>query len=102
MRNWMPILAASFAALFAVSIVSAEAAPRSSSGPWTKRYVAAVAPVDSLGPTLAPDNLMTGDSAGNSSGSGGVAGPNNTSRTPLFGPPLVAPKKKPYIILNNQ
>ncbi len=100
MRNWISILAVNSAALFAVSIVSAEAAPRSSSGPWTKRYGAASAPVDSLGPTLAPDNFMTGDSGWNSSGSGGVAGPNVTTKTPLFGPPLVAPKKKPYIILN--
>jgi hypothetical protein len=99
----MPILAASFAAAFAVSLVSAEAAPRSSSGPWTKRYGAAVAPVDSLGPTLAPDNLMTGDSGWNSSGTSGIAGPSFTTRTPLFGPPLVAPRrKKPYIILNGQ
>ncbi len=103
MKNWTPALAVSFVALFAASLASAEAAPRSSSGPWTKHYGAAVAPVDSLGPTLPPDNFMTGDSGWNGSGSGGVAGPNVTNRTPLFGPPLVAPKhKKPYIILDGQ
>ena len=67
------------------------------------------APVDRLGPTLAPDNMLTPDSGwnGQAGGDAGVAGPifSSSDVPPLFAAPAPPPPpkragKKPYIILN--
>jgi len=98
------------AAAFAAVSQSAEAAPRSASGPRGPSGGVEFAPVDRLGPTLAPDNMLTPDSGWMGSGSAGVAGPIFSWSGPsLFGetvaappppPPPKRPQHKPYIILN--
>ena len=102
MRNLF--VAGVFTAALAALPQSGESAPRSASGPRGPSGGVEVAPVDRLGPTLAPDNSLTADSGWNGSASAGVAGPalGPTDLQPLFSPPAQPPnrKHKPYIILN--
>src|SRR6185437_1368894 len=101
-------LTAAFAAAFAAASPSAEAAPRSASGPRGPSGGVEFAPIDARGPTLKPDNLLTPDSGWMGSGSAGVAGPIFSWSGPtLFGEPVAAappppkrPQHKPHIILN--
>jgi len=88
----------------AVPMASAQPLYRSQSGPRGGSGGVEVAPVDRLGPTLPPDNMLSPDSGWNnsSSGSAGVAGPLfGSSAPPLFAPPPPPPPAhQPYIILN--
>ena len=102
------ILAGAAAAVFAATPLSAQGY-RSQSGPRGPSGGVEFAPVDRLGPTLAPDNMLTPDSGwnGHASSGSGIAGPifSSSDMPPLFAapPPPPPPKptgKKPYIILN--
>lgn len=103
------ILGSAVVALFAASPLSAQPGYRSQSGPRGPSGGVEFAPVDRLGPTLAPDNMLTPDSGwnGQAGGGAGVAGPTFSSSDvpPLFAAPAPPPPpkpagKKPYIILN--
>jgi hypothetical protein len=77
-------------------------ARRSQSGPRGPSGAVEYAPVDALGPTLPPDNLMTPNSGWNSTGSPTLFGPllgplNLEPAIPAPAPP--APANQPYIIL---
>ncbi len=92
------------AAALAVSLgaISANAEPRSGSGPRAAAGDVPSAPVDRQGPTLPPDTMLQPDSGWNQRSTGGANGPNYTMTQPLFGPPLETlpkPHRKPRIIL---
>jgi hypothetical protein len=95
------VLAAT-AVVMALSFATANAEPRSGSGPRAAAGDVPFAPVDRQGPTLPPDTMLGPDSAWNGRNSGGAAGPNYHMVQPLFGPPLPTlpkPRRKPRIIL---
>lgn len=99
-RSMTHIVLRSVVAVLVFAAIPAEARSGSDTGPRGISGAVEVSPVDRLGPTLPPDNLLTPDSGWNGrSGSSGVAGPNYTTMTPLFAPPP-PPKHRGYIILN--
>jgi hypothetical protein len=94
--------ASAAAAMLALPLAAADAAPRSGSGPRAAAGDVPVAPVDRLGPTLPPDTMLLPDSAWNNNNSGGARGPNYNLVQPVFGPPLPTlptRRHKPRIIL---
>jgi hypothetical protein len=103
------LILAGAVAVFAASPLSAQPGYRSQSGPRGPSGGVEFAPVDRLGPTLAPNNMLSPDSGwnGHASSGNGIAGPifSSSDVPPLFAapPPPPPPKpagKKPYIILN--
>ena len=103
------IIAGTVAVVFAASPLSAQPGYRSQSGPRGPSGGVEFAPVDRLGPTLAPDNMLTPNSGwnGQAGGDAGVAGPifSSSDVPPLFAAPAPPPPpkragKKPYILLN--
>jgi hypothetical protein len=78
-------------------------ARKSASGPRGPSGGVEFAPVDRLGPTLAPDERLLPDSGWMGSGTTGVSGPHRGPRNlqPLVPPPAPPPPPghKPYIIL---
>jgi len=89
-------------AVLAMPVGAANAEPRSGSGARAAAGDVPSAPVDRLGPTLPPDNMLLPDSGWNQRSSGGANGPNYTLTQPLFGPPLPTlptPRRHPRIIL---
>ena len=98
----MRSLALASIAAFALPLAAAYAQPTSGSGPRGPAGDVPSAPVDRLGPTLPPDNMLLPDSGWNSRNTGGANGPNYTMTQPLFGPPLPTlptRRHKPRIIL---
>jgi hypothetical protein len=91
-------------ALTCVAAATDASARRSQSGPRGPSGAVEYAPVDALGPTLPPDNLMTPNSGWNRTGSPTLFGPllgplNLQPAVPGPAAPTAPPANQPYIIV---